>query len=34
MDDDSPATEAPAPVGSRLEISFTLPHDRAARRRS
>jgi hypothetical protein len=25
------ATDAPAPVGSRLEISFTLPHDRSGK---
>lgn len=25
------ATEEPAPVGSRLEISFTLPHDRSGK---
>ena len=24
-------TETPAPVGSRLEISFTLPHDRSGK---
>ena len=24
-------TDAPAPVGSRLEISFTLPHDRSGK---
>ncbi len=25
------ATDAPAPVGSRLEISFTLPHDHSGK---
>ena len=25
------ATDEPAPVGSRLEISFTLPHDRSGK---
>lgn len=25
------AAETPAPVGSRLEISFTLPHDRSGK---
>jgi uncharacterized protein (TIGR02266 family) len=25
------ATDAPAPVGSRLEVSFTLPHDRSGK---
>lgn len=25
------AADAPAPVGSRLEISFTLPHDRSGK---
>lgn len=25
------ATDLPAPVGSRLEISFTLPHDRSGK---
>lgn len=25
------ATDSPAPVGSRLEISFTLPHDRSGK---
>ncbi|HQQ79129.1 MAG TPA: PilZ domain-containing protein [Thermoanaerobaculia bacterium] len=25
------ATDEPAPVGSRLEVSFTLPHDRSGK---